>query len=213
MKRTYIVTIEEVKQMSSATDLDICKANEFDCKSVEEIEKNQEKRLFKTLQILIDRFVDFTILLAKIICKIPIVGTFLLFFWDFTSSLCNRLYNVFIYITIFVFIAIVISGTIKINPNSALFTGLLSFFLTIFLLQYFTKYGNQIFWLLFSILMAELFYLFLERYLPRNTIIEVLRCFTYDNFGDTLTTMSVIISVVSILIKGKQRSKQNKQET
>lgn len=204
MKRTYIVTIEEIKRILPAVDSDICKSDKIECKPVEKL---QERHLFKALRIFIDRFVDFTVFLAKIICRIPIVGTIILSIWNTTNLWCNKFYKTTMYFTIATYVVFIVHQTIQLNSDCALFSGLLSFFLTIFLLQYFSKHGNQIFWLLLSLLGAGISFLLLKNYLSSEINIKALRCFSYKYLGNTLTTISIIISVLSVLIKDRQLMK------
>lgn len=207
MKRIYMVTIEEIDQTSIAIDSNIYNDEILECKPTEEIKKGQKKHSFKVLQTIFRKFFDFTVFLAEFICKIPIIGFVILIVWNATNFLCNKFYKAAIYSTIAAYILFIVHQTVHLNSDCALFSGLFSFFLTIFLLQYFSKYGNQIFWLLFSLLLAGASFLFLKNNLPYEINVDILRCFSYKNFGNTLTTMSVIISVSSVLIKDRQPMK------
>lgn len=109
--------------------------------------------------------------------------------------------NIISIISLFVYIVLIVYCTVDRDEKGCLFAGLFSLFLTIFLNDNFEKCSEMLRQMLMSVLLAIVtFYLllFAEDYV---TLSKELLFLSLSNLGNTLTMISILITVIINFIK------------
>ena len=197
MKRTYIVsTNSEPKIYQKDTLLVFAEAR---CQYREVDTNNAIKNHSNSLCGNFIKILSLPIKIGWNICKkIPFLHKNIKKFWckvNYTSEVYAKFVEK---ATIFVYLCMAFSGVVCLNTYISLFAGIWAFLLSIFLLEYFQKYGNGIFWILLSLAGAVIGLLLL---IPLSKIINIpspiLMCFSISNLGNSLTFVGLLISIIS----------------